>query len=56
MLKERCDFLLCAIYTLNYLICNQNYAEAQRIIDNLSTCENICEDELNTNYNGCGCG
>lgn len=56
MLKERCDFLLCVIYTLNYLICNQNYAEAQRIIDNLSTCENICADELNTNYNGCGCG
>lgn len=56
MLKQRCDFLLCAIYTLNYLICNQNYIEAQRIIDNLSTCDNICADELDTSYNGCGCG
>lgn len=56
ILKNRCDFLLCAIYVLNYLKCIGQYAEAQRILDNLSTCDSFCADELGENNNGCNCG
>lgn len=55
-LRNRRDFLLSAIHVLDYLIHTGNYMEAQRIIDNLSSCNSICEDELGISKNDCGCG
>ena len=48
------DFLLSSIYVLQYLICTQNYSEIERIINNLKSCSNICEDY--DSLNDCGCG
>lgn len=49
------DFLLNAIYVLDYLTKNNNYEEAQSIIDNLQDCAGvICKDvELKSD---CNCG
>lgn len=54
-IRYKRDFLLSALYVLDYLKDRKNYDEAQRILDNLSTCDNLCGDELNLN-NNCGCG
>ena len=49
------DFLFGALYVLDYLKETNNFEEAQRIIDNLSTCDFPCkEDSITTN--DCGCG
>lgn len=55
-LRNRRDFLLSALFVLDYLIKTNNFIEAQRIIDNLSTCNSICGDELDTLNKGCSCG
>lgn len=56
-LKYKRDFLLDSIFVLNYLISVKNFTEAQRILDNLSSCGNICEDEFNSSLNNdCNCG
>lgn len=52
--RYRRDFLLSALYVLDYLKDRRNYDEAQRIIDNISGCGSLCEDL--TNNNDCGCG
>lgn len=55
--KMNRDFLLASVFILKYLICNKSYLEAQRIIESLSTCGNLCDDTLyNGNNNNCGCG
>lgn len=56
MLRNRRDFLLSALYVFDYLKDNRNFTEAQRILDNLSTCSSICGDELDNINNSCGCG
>lgn len=56
-LRNRRDFLLGALYVFDYLKDIGNFMEAQRILDNLSTCYSICgEDLMNLNDCGCGCG
>lgn len=56
-LKYKRDFILDSIFVLKYLISVHNYTEAQRILDNLSSCGNICGDGLNASLNnGCNCG
>lgn len=55
-LRNRRDFLLSALYVLDYLKDLGNFTEAQRILDNLSTCNPICGDELEELNNNCGCG
>ena len=52
---ERVNFLLSAVYVLEFLIRTNNFAEAQRIIDNISSCGFTCEDTVLT-FNDCGCG
>lgn len=54
-LRNRRDFLLSAMYVLNYLVETGNFEEAQRIVDNLSSCGFSCDDDLE-NFNDCGCG
>lgn len=57
-LRNHRDFLLSALYVLDYLKKIGNIEEAQRILDNLSSCNSICGDEDRSNgYNkDCGCG
>lgn len=49
------DFLLSALYVLEYLSHSNNYDEAQRIIDSMSSCNTLCGDPLDGD-NDCGCG
>lgn len=50
------DFLLSALYTLNYLVKIKRYDEAQRIINNLDSCGGLCSQSKLTNKEDCGCG
>lgn len=54
-LRQRRDFLLSALYVFDYLKDRNNYDEAQRLLDNLVTCVNICDSDSNFNTD-CGCG
>lgn len=55
-LRNRRDFLLSAVYVINYLTETGNFEEAQRIVDNLSSsCDFTCGDDLEI-FNDCGCG
>lgn len=55
-LRNRRDFLLSAVYVFDYLKDIKNFTEAQRLLDNLSTCNNICEEDLTNSFNDCNCG
>lgn len=46
------DFLMGAMYVFDYLKDIQNYTEAQRILDNMISCSNICDNILED----CNCG
>lgn len=54
--KELRDFLFVSVYVLEYLVCIGNYAEAQRILEGLSSCGKLCNDTvfLNSTHN-CNC-
>lgn len=54
-LKKQADFLLAALYVIEFLNDTGNYDEAQRILDNLATCNGLCDGVLETTK-GCGCG
>ena len=54
-IRYRRDFLLSSLYVFDYLKDRKNYDEAQRILDNLSSCTDICGEDLDFN-NDCGCG
>lgn len=55
--KYQRDFILDSVFVLRYLVSVNNYTEAQRILDNLSSCGSLCEDELDASLNGgCNCG
>lgn len=53
-LTSKRDFLLGALYTLDYLKDIRRFSEAQRLLDNISSCEDICGNINNTN--DCNCG
>lgn len=55
-LRDRRDFLLSAMYVFDYLKDMGNFTEAQRILDNLSSCNSLCREELGNVNNSCGCG
>lgn len=55
-IKQKCDFLLSALFVLEYLKDTKNYSEAQKIIDGVSTCISLCKEETFLNHNTCGCG
>ena len=52
-LKLQRDFLFISVYVLDYLIEIGNYLEAQRILEALSTCGNLCNDNMLMNNNCC---
>lgn len=54
-LDERADILLAAVMVLQHLIEIGDFFEAQRILNGLSTCGNLCKNFLNK-LKGCGCG
>jgi hypothetical protein len=51
-LRDKRDFLFSAMYVFDYLKDLGNFTEAQRILDNMSSCDTICKD----NFNNCSCG
>ena len=55
--RDKRDLLHVAIEVIKYLLMTDNYADAQRILDDMSRlgCEFACEDMYN-NIIGCGCG
>lgn len=50
------NFIFDSVYILTYLINTGAYLEAQRIIEDLSTCNYVCDNLLNLTYNNCNCG
>lgn len=54
-IRYKRDFLLSSLYVFDYLKDRNNYEEAQRLLDNLSSCTGICGEDLDFN-NDCGCG
>ncbi len=54
-LRNKKDFIFGAVYVLDYLNNTCNYKEAQRILDNLSSCGFLCGDST-VNAKTCCCG
>ena len=54
-LDTKADILLAAIMVIKDLMEKGEYAEAQRILDGLNTCGNLCKNYVNR-LKGCGCG
>lgn len=52
--KDQRTFLFISLQVLQHLISEEKYAEAEEILESLSSCNSLCKD-LNTNSN-CGCG
>ena len=48
-------FLFVTIHVLEYLVCQGNYSEAQRILESVSSCGNLCNNSVYSNTNNCGC-
>ena len=44
------------MYVFDYLKDIGNLTEAQRVLDNMSSCDSLCGDLLNNSNNDCGCG
>lgn len=51
-LRDKRDFLFSAMYVFDYLKDLGNFTEAQRILDNMTSCDTICKN----NFNNCSCG
>lgn len=54
-LDYKADILLAAINVINDLMEKGDFFEAQRILNGLNTCGNLCKNYSNT-LKGCGCG
>lgn len=54
-LNEKADILLAAIMVIKHLMEKGDFFEAQRILNGLNTCGNLCKKYMNTLKN-CGCG
>lgn len=54
-LELKADILLSAVNVIEHLIENGDFFEAQRILNGLNTCGNLCSSVKN-NLKGCGCG
>lgn len=55
--KYKRDFILDSVFVLKHLISIKNHTEAQRILDNLSLCGDICGDVFALQSDGgCNCG
>lgn len=54
-LDIKADILLAALMVVRHLVENGDFFEAQRIINGLNTCGNLCED-VKDKLKGCGCG
>lgn len=55
-LLYRRDFLLGALYTLDYLKDINQFSEAQRLLESIASCGELCDDSNIINYNSCNCG
>lgn len=51
------DFLVESSFALKYLIERGRFEDAQRILNLMSSCGNLCSEEnLNNHSTDCGCG
>lgn len=55
-LSTKADLLLAAIMIINHLIEKGDFFEAQRILNGLMTCGNLCDKFRMSDLNNCGCG
>lgn len=58
-IENRNNLLILSLYVLNYLICNEEYDEAQRILDIITSCDGfLCPQEYygDLTLGGCNCG
>lgn len=50
------DFLWMTINIIDYLVCNKQFEEAQRILENFNKCNSFCKQSTNKiNSHHCGC-
>lgn len=54
-INTNADILMTAITVLTYLIQNEQFVEAYRLLNGLRTCNNLCKDFVD-DIKGCGCG
>lgn len=54
-INSNARLLLAAVNVLTYLIGKREFAEAQRILNGLSTCGSLCKN-FDNRLKGCGCG
>lgn len=51
------DFINASLFVINYYVDSESYTEAQRILENITTCNAVCSgDWMNNNINNCNCG
>lgn len=54
--QAQIDFLMETSFILKYLTERKRYEDAQRILNSLSRCGGLCNNEFNNNNTDCGCG
>jgi hypothetical protein len=50
------DLILMSLHIIKYLIDFGSYLEAQRVLESISQCGNICKTLTKSDDNGCRCG
>lgn len=55
-LEQQADLLLAAIVVINDLLEKGEFFEAQRVLNALDTCGNLCPKNSSNSINTCGCG
>lgn len=50
------DLILMSLHIIKYLIDFGSYLEAQRVLESISQCGNICKTLIKSDDNGCRCG
>ena len=58
-LKYKRDFALDSVFVIKYMLSLHQFEEAQRILDNISSCSegySVCGDNSNNYSSNCGCG
>ena len=49
------DFVWMTLNIIDYLVCQKQYLEAGRIIENFETCNGFCKSDKLKKFNSCGC-
>lgn len=49
------DFIWMTLNIIDYLVCEKQYLEAGRIIENFESCNSFCKNNKLKTFNSCGC-